>query len=120
MDASGDKANIKPDEHIWAIRQQLRASGRHRDLAMFNCAIDSKLRACALVRLRASDVAPGGRQIVRWSRRAAATWLFMAYDGHLKEALDPLSNIALRLSLRAVEVKIAGFKLRNFAQAFRV
>ncbi len=42
------------------IRQQLKASGRVRDLAMFNCAIDAKLRGCDLVKLRVSDVAPGG------------------------------------------------------------
>lgn len=30
------------------------------DLAMFNCALDAKLRACDLVKLRVSDVAPGG------------------------------------------------------------
>jgi integrase len=55
----GPKAPLKP-KHIWAIRQQLKASGRCRDLAMFNCAIDAKLRAFDLVRLTVSDVAPGG------------------------------------------------------------
>jgi integrase len=55
----GPKAPLKP-KHIWAIRQQLKVSGRRRDLAMFNCAIDAKLRACDLVRLTVSDVAPGG------------------------------------------------------------
>ena len=55
----GPKAPLKP-KHIWAIRQQLRANGRLRDLAMFNCTIDAKLRACDLVRLTVSDVAPGG------------------------------------------------------------
>lgn len=55
----GPKAPLKP-KHIWAIRQQLKANGRCRDLAMFNCAIDAKLRACDLVRLTVSDVAPGG------------------------------------------------------------
>ena len=55
----GRKAPLKP-KHIWAIRQQLKASGRRRDLAMFNCAIDAKLRACDLVRLTVSDVAPSG------------------------------------------------------------
>lgn len=55
----GPKAPLKP-KHIWAIRQQLKTSGRRRDLAMFNCAIDAKLRACDLVRLTVSDVAPGG------------------------------------------------------------
>jgi integrase len=44
----------------WAIRQQLKVARRVRDLAMFNCALDPKLRACDLVRLRVSDVAPSG------------------------------------------------------------
>ncbi len=55
---TGPKAPLKP-RHIWAIRQQLKATGRVRDLAMFNCALDAKLRASDLVRLRVSDVAPG-------------------------------------------------------------
>ena len=55
----GPKAPLKP-KHIWAIRQQLKASKGVRDLAMFNCALDAKLRACDLVKLRVSDVAPGG------------------------------------------------------------
>lgn len=55
----GPKAPLKP-KHIWAIRQQLKMLRRVRDLAMFNCALDAKLRACDLVRLRVSDVAPGG------------------------------------------------------------
>lgn len=55
----GPKAPLKP-KHIWAIRQQLKVAKRVRDLAMFNCALDAKLRACDLVKLRVSDVAPGG------------------------------------------------------------
>jgi integrase len=55
----GPKAPLKP-KHIWTIRQQLKGARRVRDLAMFNCALDSKLRACDLVRLRVSDVAPSG------------------------------------------------------------
>lgn len=55
----GPKPPLKP-KHIWAIRQQLKNHGRIRDLALFNCAIDAKLRGCDLVRLRVSDVAPGG------------------------------------------------------------
>jgi len=55
----GPEAPLKP-KHIWAIRQQLKVSDRRRDLAMFNCAIDAKLRACDLLRLTVSDVAPGG------------------------------------------------------------
>jgi len=55
----GPEAPLKP-KYIWAIRQQLKTNGRCRDPAMFNCAIDAKLRACDLVRLTVSDVAPGG------------------------------------------------------------
>ena len=47
-------------KHVWAIRQQLKVAGRVRDLALFDCGIDAKLRGCDLVKLRVSDVAPGG------------------------------------------------------------
>lgn len=36
----GAKPPLKP-KHIWGIRQQLRASGKVRDLALFNCALDA-------------------------------------------------------------------------------
>jgi integrase len=55
----GPKAPLKP-RHVWAIRQQLKSARRARDLALFNCALDAKLRACDVVKLRVSDVAPGG------------------------------------------------------------
>ena len=51
----GPKPPLKP-KHIWAIRTRLRHDGRVRDLAMFNTAIDSKLRGCDLVKLRVSDI----------------------------------------------------------------
>ncbi len=55
----GPKPPLRP-KHIWAIRQQLKNADRIRDLALFNCAIDAKLRGCDLVKLRVSDLAPGG------------------------------------------------------------
>jgi integrase len=55
----GAKPPFKP-KHIWGIRQQLRSAGKVWDLALFNCALDAKLRGCDLVKLRVSDVAPGG------------------------------------------------------------
>ena len=55
----GAKPPLKP-KHVWGIRQQLRTAGKVRDLALFNCALDAKLRGCDLVKLRVSDVAPGG------------------------------------------------------------
>lgn len=56
----GQKPPLKLPE-IWAIRIHLQIDARHRDLAMFNLAIDSKLRAGDLLRLRVSDVSNGGR-----------------------------------------------------------
>lgn len=55
----GPKPPLKP-KHIWAIRHHLRTAKRVRDLALFNCAIDAKLRGCDRVKLKVSDVAPGG------------------------------------------------------------
>lgn len=55
----GAKTPLKP-KHIWGIRQQLKSTGRVRDLAMFNCALDTKLRGCDLVKLRLRDVAQSG------------------------------------------------------------
>ena len=46
-------------QDIWSIRMRLQTIGNLRDLALFNLAIDSKLRACDLLALRVSDVASG-------------------------------------------------------------
>ena len=48
-------------KHVWSIRTRLQVEGRTRDLAMFNLAIDSKLRGCDLVRVRIGDLVSGGR-----------------------------------------------------------
>ena len=60
----GQKAPLKLKE-IWAIRFRLQQSGRLRDIALFNLAIDSKLRGCDLVRLKVADAAQGGRAMSR-------------------------------------------------------
>jgi len=56
---TGPKPPLRPS-HVWAIRARLDLEKRTRDLAMFNLAIDSKLRGCDLVALRVDDVAPYG------------------------------------------------------------
>lgn len=55
---TGQKPPLKPRE-VWAIRVRLQISDRVRDLALFNLAIDSKLRGCDLVHLRVEDVMQG-------------------------------------------------------------
>jgi integrase len=57
---SGQKRPLKPKD-VWAIRVRLELQRRKRDLALFNLAIDSKLRGCDLVRLRVNDVCVGGQ-----------------------------------------------------------
>ena len=56
----GQKRPLKPKD-VWAIRVRLQLEHRKRDLALFNLAIDSKLRGCDLVRLQVNDVCAGGR-----------------------------------------------------------
>lgn len=55
----GQKRALAP-KHVWAIRVRLELAERIRDLALFNLAIDSKLRGCDLVRLKVSDVFAAG------------------------------------------------------------
>ena len=55
----GPKPPLQP-KHVWAIRTRLQLAKRTRDLALFNLAIDSKLRGCDVVSLRVEDVAPHG------------------------------------------------------------
>jgi integrase len=56
----GQKRPSKPKD-VWTIRVRLQLEGRKRDLAMFNLAVDSKLRGCDLVRPKIDDVSAGGR-----------------------------------------------------------
>ena len=50
----GQKPPLKLKE-VWSIRTHLQLARKMRDLAVFNLAIDSKLRACDLVSIRMSD-----------------------------------------------------------------
>jgi integrase len=88
----GQKAPLRLKE-IWAIRIRLQLEERIRELAMFNLAIDSKLRSCDLVKLRVRDITHGDRvaaraiimqqktqrpvqfEITEQTREAAARWI---------------------------------------------
>ena len=54
----GQKKPLEP-KHVWSIRVRLEIAQSRRDLAIFNLAIDSKLRACDLVKLRLDDICSG-------------------------------------------------------------
>ncbi|TDU32634.1 phage integrase family protein [Panacagrimonas perspica] len=60
----GQKSPLRLKE-IWAIRVRLQLAKRIRELAIFNLAIDSKLRGCDLVKLRVNDVCHGDRVSAR-------------------------------------------------------
>lgn len=88
----GQKSPLTAQE-IWSIRMTLQNHGRLRDLALFNLALDSKLRACDLLKIRVSDVSSGdsitaramvlqqktGRpvqfEITRKTRESIADWI---------------------------------------------
>ncbi len=76
--------------HVWAIRTRLQLAGRVRDLALFNLAIDSKLRGCDVVSLMVEDVAPHGYAIDRATVRQRKTGLPVKFEitEHTRQAID--------------------------------
>ena len=69
---AGPKPPLRPG-HVWLIRAKLQLERRTRDLALFNLAIDSKLRGCDLVASRVDDVAPNGYSVDRANVRQRKT-----------------------------------------------
>jgi len=94
----GQKLPLKPKE-VWSIRVRLQMGGAKRELAMFNLAIDSKLRASDLVSLKVSDVSAGGRPkdrgvvIQRKTRRPVQ---FEITEGSQEAAQDWIETQELR------------------------
>ena len=88
----GQKRPLLP-KHVWAIRVRLEIANRVKDLALFDTAIDSKLRGCDLVKLKVADVFSAGQvkerasitqsktrhpvrfEITEGTRKAIAAWL---------------------------------------------
>src|SRR5262249_25374449 len=60
-------------KHVWPIRTRLQIDQELRDLALFNLAIDSKLRGCDVVAIGVDDVAPNGHAITRATVRQRKT-----------------------------------------------
>jgi hypothetical protein len=91
----GQKPRLRP-KHVWSIRTRLQMEGRTRDLAMFNLAIDSKLRGCDVVAIRVEDVAPS-EKFVRcgfWGLNIglAMMILFSLFPSGLLQVRDVLEN----------------------------
>lgn len=85
----GQKPPLQP-KHVWAIRTKLQIAGRTSDLALFNLAIDSKLRGCDVVKLKVEDVAPHGYAIDRAMVRQKKTDRSVKFEiaEHTRQAID--------------------------------
>jgi integrase len=69
---TGAKPPLRP-KHVWAIRTRLQMEQQVRDLALFNLAIDSKLRGCDVVAVKVDDIAPNGHAVDRATIRQRKT-----------------------------------------------
>lgn len=96
---TGAKLALKP-VHVWGIHVRLQVARQARDLALFDLALDSKLRGCDLVRLRVSDLlSPGGvkRRVVILQRKTGRPVQFeVTGQTHRSLALDRAEGLWLR------------------------
>ena len=80
----GKLIGLKPplkQKHVWAIRTRLEIDQQTRNLALFNVAIDSKLRGCDVVALKVDDLAPNGYTVHRATVRQRKTGRSVRFDG---------------------------------------
>jgi integrase len=91
----GAKPPLRP-RHVWSIRTRLMLEGRARDLAMFNLAIDSKLRGCDVMALKVEDVAPNGYTIDRATVRQRKTGRPVKFEltDLTRQAVDDFLRVA--------------------------
>src|ERR1700680_2410383 len=85
----GAKPPLRP-KHVWSIRTKLQVADRKRDLAMFNLAIDSKLRGCDVLALKVEDIAPHGYAVERATVRQKKTGQPVRFEGteQIRQAVD--------------------------------
>ena len=96
-------------KYIWAIRVRLQLAKRIRELALFNLAIDSKLRGCDLVKLRLTDISHGDTVSVRA--------LVMQQKTHRPVQFEISEQTRSSLS---DWIKLAGIKLSDFIFPSRI
>ena len=91
----GAKPPLRP-KHVWSIRTKLQVEARTRDLAMFNLAIDSKLRGCDVVALKVADIAPSGYAVDRATVRQKKTGSPVRFEltEKTRQAVDDYLKIA--------------------------
>ena len=114
---SGAKLPLRP-MHVWGVRVRLQVQRRVRDLALFDVALDSKLRGCDVVSLRVGDVCAAGAprkrglviqqkagrpvqfEITEQARRSIASWLARrggdVSDWLFPSRMDPSRHLSTR------------------------
>ena len=134
----GQKAPLKPQE-VWAIRVRLQLADHKRGLALFNLAIDSKLRGCDLLRLRVSDLRMGAEirsrakiiqsktgnavqfEVTKQTREAIEAWCHSTdlrpHDWLFPSRKDRTRHLSTRQYARIVEgwVKAIGLPRSSYA-----
>ena len=121
----GQKPPLKPKE-IWCLRIRLQLSDKPRDLALFNLALDSKLRGCDPISLRVRDVYQGATitsraivmqrktkrpvqfEITEAARKSIVTWVAHA-QLRSTEYLFPGRDVACHLSARQYSRIVKGW-----------
>ncbi|GMG90515.1 phage integrase [Cupriavidus sp. TKC] len=133
---TGQKPPLKLNE-IWAIRTRLQLTRNVRDLAMFNLAIDSKLRACDLTRLRVQDICVGSQvgaratvmqqktqrpvqfEITEETRKSVQSWIhargLKLYDYLFPSRLHASPHLSTRQYARIVHRWVASIGLDDSA-----
>jgi len=105
---------------VWSIRTKLQLEGRTRDLALFNLAIDSKLRGCDVVALRVDHVAPNGYALDRATVRQKMTGRPVRFEPEqTRQAIDEYLRMTCRKSsefLFAGRGTGAGLTTRQYAR----
>jgi integrase len=93
----GAKPPLRP-KHVWSIRTKLQLDGRTRDLAMFNLAVDSKLRGCDVVALKVEDIAPSGYAVERATVRQKKTGRPVRFEltEQTRQAVDDYIKVATK------------------------
>jgi integrase len=119
----GAKRALRP-VHVWGVRIRLQVCCKTRDLALFNLALDSKLRGCDLVTLKVGDVVSGGCvkhrvvilqqktgrpvqfEVTEEARRSLARWLeakrLVETDWLFPSRMNPEAHLTTRQYARLV------------------
>ena len=124
----GAKLPLRP-MHVWTIRMRLQIERRLRDLALFDIALDSKLRGCDVVSLRIADIMAAGAlrsratviqqktgrpvqfEITETARRSLSGWLERRRDNPhgwlFPSRLNPTAHLSTRQYIRLVKQWVA-------------